>query len=208
MRFKKWIVPLTVLAAAILLSWVFVFANTTLTKFPLQAGDTLWNVGWQVEAPDGSLSALTLPARLQSKQIVIQHTLPYSLPKDQYLFIKCNYLQITASVGGVPVTVSQMASDATHPAPFNIPWSAILLTPDMAGKTIHVGFLGTGTKLFVEVYSSRLGSLSQIQLDLLSSTQLATIFNLLIILFSSFYTALPFWRHATIMNACPAGITT
>jgi len=184
MKYKKWILPMVTTLALVFLAWFAVSNNSPVQASSARANAMLWDSGWQVEAEGGLARALSIPVRLHAGERVIFNTLPAKLSTNDYLYIKTDYQQVSASVDGIPATITGISTVPGNTLSCDLPWSAVQLTPDMAGKTLRLTMNNLGSKPVVEIYSVRLGSMSGIRLALLSDAMLPIILSLLIVLFS------------------------
>ncbi len=182
MRFNKWFVPVLFTLVLMLVVW---FASSDQSPAHLNgstAQSTEWAAGWQAEEAGGYLRPFTMPYRLASGCNIIVSTLPSAISGAESLYVKSNYQQVSAEVGGEPVPVSGIASATGNAVTYDLPWSKLEISPDMAGKSIRLTFSGTGSKPFVEVYSIRLGSNADIRLALLGGSQPSVVISLFILL--------------------------
>ncbi|MDD3212535.1 MAG: hypothetical protein PHY64_02620 [Eubacteriales bacterium] len=184
MRFRKWFIPVILSLVLVLLVWITVSDHSPIWTYNAGNNPMMWETGWQAESA-GGLRELTFPQRLQAGEATIVNTLPDDIhPLVTYLYLKTDYQQVTAEIGGIPVPVSGLSTGAAGSPTNNLPWSKIQLSPDMEGQTIRLSFSGTGSKPFLEVYSLLLGSESRIRLMLFSNALPSIVLSLLIVVFA------------------------
>jgi len=186
MRYKKWFVPVLFVLVMAAVTWLAVADDSPVRLKGSQNDTMLWETGWQVEEAGGSLRSLSMPQRLGPGETVVVNTLPEALQANLYVYIKTDYQQVTAQVDGAAVPVSGIASGSGGDVAYDLPWSRLALTPDMAGKSMRLTFSNTGSKPWVEIYTVRLGEANAIQLSLLSRSIPSIIISLFILLIALF----------------------
>ncbi len=164
--------------------WLAVSDQSPARTKSSQNDPSYWETGWSAPDANGATEDLSLPVRLSPSQNVIVNTLPATLNAEDCLFVKTGYQQVKAEVDGITVPVTGVATGEGIRLSYDLPWSLVSLTPDMAGKPIRLTFSNTGSKPFVEVYTLRLGSVEKIRLSLLSRSLPTIILSLVIILFA------------------------
>ena len=184
MKYKKWLLPVVFTLVAISIVWLAVSNDSPVRTQSAREDAMLWNTGWQVETGDGLSRTFTTPTRLSPGECVIFKTLPETLKANDYLYIKTDYQQVSAAVDGAAVGVLGISTTPGSTLTCDLPWTAVPLTPDMAGKTLRLTLNNRGSKPFVEIYSVRLGTMSEIRLALLTNATLPIVISLLIVLFS------------------------
>jgi PAS domain-containing protein len=157
MKFQKWFVPLVFTLTILLMLWLSVSEQSPF-RVQSDADDAgNWETGWEAVQKDGEPRALAFPQRLDDGELSVRNTLPTVLPDAAKLYVKTNYQRVTAVIGGVEMPLRGVATQSGGACGYELPWTTLALTGDMAGQTIELTFSQTGSKPFVEVYSVRLG---------------------------------------------------
>jgi diguanylate cyclase (GGDEF)-like protein len=203
MRFRKWFVPAIFALMILLIVWLAASDQSPVRLQNTQNNPMLWEIGWQAENEAGALRPITLPQKLKAGETVLVNTVPSTLQTTQALYIKTDYQQVSASVDGEAVSVSGVASETGDAVSYDLPWSTLEISRDMAGKTIRLTLSGTGSKPYAEVYSIRLGKDADVRLALLGLSLPSVILSLLILLVALTlfaFGALQARRHRESMN--------
>jgi diguanylate cyclase (GGDEF)-like protein len=192
MKARKWLSPIgfTLIIIAIIWLWVSEQAVSWLGGTP--QNQALWETGWHVQAGDAHTRDFTAPMRLQGTEDALYNVLPDIIPTNACLYIKTNNQVVTATVDGQAIPTLSIAATGNARFTSDLPWTALRLSTDMAGKPVSLRFSGTGSKPFIEVYSIRFSTQARIQLTLLhaslsgiTQSVLLSIFALALFLYAS-----------------------
>ncbi|NLI20603.1 MAG: EAL domain-containing protein [Clostridiales bacterium] len=140
--------------------------------------------GWQAEARDGTARAVSTPVRLRAGEAFLVSTLPASVSAGDMLYLKTDQQRLTVWIGGEPAAVRGVADAWSEVSGCDLPWTAVALTPDMAGRSVRVAFSGRGSKPYVDVYAALLGQEGAVRLSLLAGAMPSLLLSLLIVLFA------------------------
>jgi len=184
MKLKQWSIPLVATAILLTLIWLAVADHSRPLGSTAQKESTQWNTGWRAEAAGIFTRELDLPLRLAAGETALTKQLPDRVHTNAYVYIKTNYQIVSASMDGAPLSIINIAAQGDSLYRCDMPWSAIPLTPDMAGGTLRLAFSGTGNKPFIEIYHVHLGTQARIQLELTRNALPSLIQSLLISLFA------------------------